>query len=123
MVEKERLERLIEDCKDIAVETSFTSRWALIEGYHAIGQRILEEGDEEDEIVKHVAQAINRSARSVYYAVAFAKKFPDLALLPEGKNTIWRDIVHKYLPEPKEQKPEKPLKTVTCPDCGKVFHL
>ena len=36
-------EAFIEDCKDILVEHGFASRWALIEGYHAFGARIIEE--------------------------------------------------------------------------------
>ena len=31
----------VEECKDILVEAEFTSRWALIEGYHALGKHIV----------------------------------------------------------------------------------
>lgn len=117
------INELVEDCKDIWVEHSFTSRWALIEGYHAIGERIIKENGNTEELVQHVAVGINRSTRSVYYAVQFAQKFPSLNLLPEGKNTLWRDIVHKYLPEPKEDKPEKKNRMVICPSCGLEFPL
>lgn len=36
---------LIDELNDIIVETSFTSRWALVEGYHTVGSRILQEHD------------------------------------------------------------------------------
>ena len=36
---------LIEELADIITETSFTSRWALVEGYHQVGVRILQEND------------------------------------------------------------------------------
>ena len=34
---------LIEDSKAIITEALFTSRWALVEGYHALGKRIRKE--------------------------------------------------------------------------------
>ena len=34
---------LIDDCQNIIVEAEFTSRWVLVEGYHALGTRILQE--------------------------------------------------------------------------------
>ena len=34
-------EDLIEDCKNIITEAIFTSRWALVEGYHQLGERIV----------------------------------------------------------------------------------
>jgi hypothetical protein len=118
---------LIDDCKTIIVETTFASRWALIEGYHKIGERILEDWEKfsknNKKIIATVAKSVNRSERSVYYAVEFYRKFPDLNRLPEGKNTLWRDVVHKYLPQPKGAKEEKIEKDLfmVCPQCGHKF--
>jgi len=39
-------ENLIDDCKSIITEATFNSRWALVEGYHLLGERILQ--DEEN---------------------------------------------------------------------------
>ncbi len=39
-------ENLIDDCKSIIIEATFNSRWALVEGYHLLGERILQ--DEEN---------------------------------------------------------------------------
>lgn len=104
-------ENLLEDLKDVFVETSFTSRWALIEGYHKVGERIVQDEGKSPDLVQRVADDLKKSKRSIYYAVQFFKKFPNLNRLPEGKNTLWRDITQKYLPEaPKELDDEKPLK-------------
>jgi len=124
MNEEAKNEQLIEDCKDIDVEHSFTSRWARIEGYHLLGLRILEDRKRfktMEELVQLVGHGIGRKRSSIFYAVQFAQKFPDLDKLPEGKNTIWRNIVHKYLPPSKEEKPKRE-KTILCPKCGFEFN-
>ena len=102
--------RLVEDCKDIVVEKEFESRWALVEGYHMLGTRILSEYDNfqrlrmpDNELVQHVAISIGRSDRTVYYAIQFARLYPDLNLLTEGKNLSWSHIVNKYLTDGTEK--------------------
>lgn len=111
---------LLDDAKSIIVEHEFTSRWALIEGYHALGKRILEENDNLNRtatygkgIVNAISQSIGKNPRSVHYAVAFARQFENLDSLPEGKNVSWFKITQKYLPKPKDEdaKEEKPKKT------------
>jgi hypothetical protein len=97
----EWFDALTEECKSIINEASFQSRWTLIEGYHAVGQRIIDDSDKMsiESLVKEVGKVILRSERSLWYAVKFARQFPDLNKLPEGKNTTWRDICHNYLTE------------------------
>ena len=102
---------LIEDLKDLIVETEFTSRWALIEGYHGLGTRILQEkemferaGLQNDQIVQRVANSLQRKPRTIYYAIQFAKTYPDLNLLPEGKDCSWHKVVNKYLTDGTEKK-------------------
>ena len=101
---------LIEDCRDIVVETEFTSRWALVEGYHMLGTRILTEYENfqrlrmpDSELVQHIAISIGRHDRTVYYAIQFARMYPDLNLLKEGKNISWSHIVNKYLTDGTER--------------------
>lgn len=79
-----------------------------MEGYWLLGERILEENENfervkiyGDRIVQRVAISLNKSSRTIRYAVQFYKKFQDLNLLPEGKNTSWSKICKKYLPIPK----------------------
>ena len=119
---------LIDDCQSIMVEAEFTSRWVLVEGYHSLGLRILQENDNFErqkiygkEIVTRVSESLNKHERTIYRVIKFAKKFPDLALLPEGKDTSWRKICNDYLPEHKE--PHEPfideIETDNeCPKCG-----
>ena len=94
---------LVDDCKAIIIEASFNSRWSLVEGYHLIGKRITKEEDKMPlkELVQHVARKTNMSTRTLYDAVRFFRKFPDLNRLPTGKNTNWRKICNEYLVENK----------------------
>jgi hypothetical protein len=114
---------LLQECKQIITEYGFTSRWAVIEGYHALGKRITEENITETSLVtltKDINRSISQffdpiSLRTVQRSVQFYKKYPNLELLPEGKNTSWHKVINKYLPEtvtPKEKKLHK------CPKCG-----
>lgn len=118
-------ESLVEDCRAIVVEGEFTARWALVETYHELGNRIIEEYSNVEKIgvdkfIGGVAQDIKKSKRTVYYALKFAQTYPDLQLLPEGKNTSWRKIVHEHLGEKKlEPKP----KMSTCPNCGHEYEI
>ena len=101
---------LIEECRAIIVEHEFTSRWAVIEGYHALGKRISEDNNNFEreqiygkKIVQSIAETIGKSERTVYQAIKFYEKYPDLSLLPEEKNTSWHKITQKYLSAPKEE--------------------
>ncbi|PJB21610.1 MAG: hypothetical protein CO114_04425, partial [Euryarchaeota archaeon CG_4_9_14_3_um_filter_38_12] len=89
----------IEECKAIITEASFTSRWALIEGYWQLGKRIREEAKTISitAFTETVAVALEKSNRSIWYAVQFYDKYPDLTKLPEGKNISWHIICNKYL--------------------------
>ena len=95
---------LIDDCQAIMVEAEFTSRWVLVEGYHSLGLRILQDehklvsgGSTLREGLKRVSKLLNRGERTLYKAVQFAKEYPDLSLLPDGKNTSWHKICNTYL--------------------------
>jgi hypothetical protein len=121
-MDNEWFEQLIDDCRGIATEYGFTSRWSMVEGRHELGKRILQENDNfkrksiyGQEIIKKVAGSLGFGERTVQYAVQFAQMFPDLSLLPEGKDTTWSKIVHQYLPK-SEQKERKQR---VCPHCGK----
>ncbi len=116
---------LIDDCSSLIVESEFASRWSMIEGRHLLGKRILQEEKNFGEIpfkdiVATVARDVNRSTRTVYRAVQFYKKFPDLDRLPEGKDISYKKIVTKYLPDSK--RPIKP-KVFVCPKCSHQFKV
>ena len=66
-------EALVDECKDIITETIFTSRWALVEGYHKLGERILEEHNNFErakiygqKILQGLAKSLNTSERTLY---------------------------------------------------------
>lgn len=91
---------LIEDCGAVIVEGVHASRWLLIETYHGLGTRLLEEWDNFERnkiygqgITEMVAQDLGKSKRTVERAVQFAREFPDLNLLPWGKNASWGKVV------------------------------
>ena len=115
----------IEDCKDILTEAVFTSRWALVEGYWHLGQRI----DEEVTplpitiLLQGLAVELKTSERTLWYAVQFHRKYPELDTVPEGKNISWNKLVTKYLPAPKEKEEHEHAWEVieyeVCKICGK----
>jgi hypothetical protein len=112
---EEKYEQFIEELKAILTEAIFTSRWALVEGYHTLGKRILKEG----ETVLRVAKSLDKSERTIQYAVQFAQKFPNLDKLPEGKNISWRKVI-ALLPEPKEKVEEECEHKWMCVKCKKM---
>lgn len=103
-------EVLVEECKAIITEAVFTSRWALVEGYHHLGERIVNENNLDrkevygKKILHDCAKSIGVSDRTLYYAIQFYDKYPRLDMLPEGKNITWSKIKTQYLTAPK--KPE-----------------
>lgn len=97
---------LEDDCRAIVTEAVFTSRWALVEGYHQLGARIAAETNLDRQstygkkIVQRLAESLNTSERTLYYAIQFYEKYPVLEGVPEGKNISWHKLTTKYLPEP-----------------------
>lgn len=106
---------LIGDLKEII----FGGTWAMIEMQHQLGKRILEEDEAVKTLVPHVAKDLNRSERSIYYAVQFAQKFPDINKLPEGKAITWRHIRNELLPGRQLECSHEETKEITiCIHCG-----
>lgn len=111
---------LLDDLKAISTEYGFTSRWARVEGYHTLGVRILEENKRlyGDGVVLEIAKSLSISERTLQYAIQFATKYPDLNMLPVGKNVTWSMIIKELLPDnhlPKEKKEKR------CPHCGGIL--
>lgn len=125
MIENEPFfQQLVEDLIDIKTEYGFARRWNLIEEYHLIGSRILEDepnltrgGTTLHGTLQGLAKHIKKQKRSLYYAVDFVKKFPDLNLLPEGKDVSWYRIINKYL----TTETDKP-KPVTKQDLNAIIY-
>ena len=102
---------LIDELQDIITEKVFEHTFSLIECWHLVGTRILQENDSferskiyGEKIVQRIAKSLNKKTRNFYYAIKFAKLYPDLDLLPEGKNVSWNHIINKYLTDGTEKK-------------------
>ena len=126
LVETEWYKALVDECHTIITEAVYQSRWALVEGYHNLGKRILGEHDNfernkiyGERIVHGLAESLNMSSRILWYSIQFVQKYPDLSKVPEGKNITWNKIITKYLPtsEPTKEKPEAVSYYLECPKC------
>lgn len=126
--ESEWFNILVDDCKAIVGEAVFTSRWALVEGYWELGQRIRDDVNVKKfaagnkTFIKELAAGVGISPRTLYYALEAYDKYPALENVPEGKNISWNKLVTKYLSETPEKTSEKDDAQMTkCPRCGFVF--
>ena len=97
---QEWYQSLVDDCQGIITEGIFNWRWTLIETYHGVGCRILAETESFErsqiygqKIVQNIAESLGRGERTIRYCVQFAREFPDLSLLPWGKNASWGKVV------------------------------
>jgi len=102
---------LVDELQDIITEKRFEHTTALIECYHMVGTRILQENDNferskiyGENILQTLAKSLGRSQRTLAYAVKFAKLYPELNMLLEGKNWTWNHIINKYLTDGTEKK-------------------
>ncbi len=129
---KSDYKQLVEDCRAILTERSFNARMEIIEGYHELGERIvndpLYQPRKSRAFLHRVAKDLGIADRTIYYAVAFYKKFPQLDKVPGGKNISWRQIRIQYLTSgkrkgQKKKEEKKQLKhiIVRCPRCGHRF--
>lgn len=120
---------LIEDCGGIITEAVFISRWELIKGYHQLGERILQENNNFERaqiygktITTFVSQSLGKSKRTIERAIQFARKYPDINTLPEGKNISWYKVCNKLLSEKsdKEECAHTKVEIIKkCKYCGK----
>jgi len=106
-------EELIDECETVLIEGLFTSRWVLIETYHSLGSKLLETNDNFERekiygknILQDLAKRLRISERTLRYSIQFARQYPDLDELPDGKNISWTKIVRDLLPAKEESKPK-----------------
>lgn len=128
LIEKDWYKSLIDDCKSLITEVHFNANWTLVQGYHSLGVRILQDYDNfkrakiyGENIVARIAESLGKSPSTVWRAIQFAKKYPNLNELPDGKDTTWYKICNKYLTDGKVKVEHK--KYVTCPFCNKEFQI
>ena len=87
--------------KNIVTEAIFTSRWALVEGYHQLGERIETdteykkwEQNKAGAVLQHVAKDLKISERTLYYAIQFYDKYPSLDKVPEGITVLKAVVIN-----------------------------
>ncbi len=112
---------LIEELSACIVETSFNARDAIIQGKHFIGSEILKHEDKFTQAgylkaSEQIALSLNKSQRDIEQCIQFARKYPDLSLLPVGKNCSWHKIVNELLPEHTQDTLESKSKPLTKQD-------
>jgi hypothetical protein len=112
---------LIEELQACIVETSFTSRMAIIEGKHFIGKEILKHEDKFTQsgylkASEQIASSLGKSQRDIEQCIQFARKYPDLDLLPVGKNYSWHMVTQELLPEHSQDTLESKSKPITKAD-------
>lgn len=99
---------LVDEIKTIYVESEFNAHMAIIECHHQVGKLILAHKGEGDitNFLKSLAPMVGKSERTLWYAVKFAEKFPELdSSLPEGKNLNWNTIIMKHLTDSPTARP------------------
>ena len=110
-------QQLLQECKEIITEFGFTHRWALIELYWTLGKRI---NEEENVTVTQLAEDLGKSERTIQRAVQFHRMYPDLTIVPLGKNASWHMVCNKLLPEPKDEVECVHELIVICKKCRKT---
>ncbi len=104
LMQEEWYSVLVEECKAIITEATFTSRWALVEGYWNLGKTIRENNLAQEyakgnkNFIQELATSIGTSTTSIYYALQAFDKYPHIDTLPEGKNITWNKLKTVYLP-------------------------
>src|SRR3990167_3174642 len=123
---EEKYEALIDELKSTLIEAEFNSRWTLIEGYWKTGRLIREfakqfQSGELTKLLQGIAVDIERSERTLWYAVKLYDRYPSLDMVPEGKNISWSKLVNKYLPDEGETKEHTHEPITICRICRKVL--
>jgi hypothetical protein len=92
------MDSIVEEIKNIKVEFEFTARWSIVDMYHQIGELLVSQPDTD---LKELSPLVEISERNLYRSVQFYKAYPDINMLPEGKNVSWHIIANKLLPAPR----------------------
>ena len=116
---------IVEECRVVVTESLFSQNVITLEARWEVG-RIITQGNDEMErkkiyglkVIQNLSEELGKgfSPRNLSYCVQFYKEYPinkykDFATvlqhLPEGKNTVWRDMCHKHLKSTPEGQAER----------------
>jgi len=135
---------LVEECKSIVTETTFSANELVIKGKWLLGERVIDDekklnvnfkdkkyySDRGEGVIDNLAEDIGISPRELRRCIQFCIKYPELvmhdhlSLEPfnkEGKTISWFKIANLYLPETtvKETNLDENIKCENhCPKCG-----
>ena len=87
---------MLEELKNILTEYGFQARWFEIEKWWNVGKVLVEYNIKLTKLTE-IANQLEIDEEDLWDAILFYKKFPDLNLLPEGKDVSWYKIKEKYL--------------------------
>lgn len=93
--DSEHYSSLVDACKAIITEKSFDMNWTRLEMYHAIGEAIRQSSKGEKSItklLKDLAMDMGVVERTLWYAVQFYDKYPEIDALPDGKAASWSKV-------------------------------
>jgi hypothetical protein len=120
--------QLIEDCKVLIIEHTYRSKLEIIECYHSLGNRILQDNHNferakiyGDKIVERLATDLSVSEKTIRRSINFAKAYPKLndvisnANKQDGKTISWNKICKQLESGSTEQKADE--EWVTCTNC------
>lgn len=140
---QEWYELLVEECKAIIVETTFSANELVIKGKWLLGDRVVQDeerlnvnfkdnkyySDKGEKVIDYLAEKIGISPRELRRCIQFKIKWPTLVMHDqldlnpfnnEGKSISWFKIANIYLPE--SSASEKELDEIVlqhkCPKCG-----
>jgi N6-adenosine-specific RNA methylase IME4 len=111
VIKNEHYELLKQEVDDAIKEAVCNSRWDLVVGYWTVG-RLLREYSPKGELtdlLTALSVDLGVSGRTLWRALSCYDAYPDLDLIPEGKNISWNKLITKYLPKPKEERFSPPL--------------
>lgn len=82
---------LLEDCKQIYTELSYSSRFVRISMFHLIGKQALE-SNLDPEKINSFACAVGITPEDLGAAILFAHKYPDIVDFNHDKTISWEQI-------------------------------
>jgi hypothetical protein len=83
---------LLEECKNIYTELSYSSRFTRIAMFHLLGKTVIE-NDLNPEKISNFAIAIGIEPSDLAIAILFAEKYPNLDNFNHDKTISWSQIV------------------------------
>lgn len=106
-ITKSKINEVGKEIKSMKTEAFFTSRWVVIEFYHQVGKLLNDNFEELHPHLSALTKTTGIGERNLYRAAKLHRDYPNLNLLPQGKNVSWNKLINEHLLESGEKKEEK----------------